>query len=99
MELSIVWMVLWMVAVSIVATLITMWDKNRARRREFRISESTLWMLAAVGGATAMWTTMYVIRHKTRHRRFMIGLPLLAVIQLGTLVLLWKLGFLVTASG
>ena len=98
MEPSAVWVVLWLVAVNIVAVLITMWDKNRARRREFRVSESSLWLLAAVGGAAAMWVTMYVIRHKTLHRRFMIGLPLLAVVQAGALILLWKAGLLAAVS-
>lgn len=94
MELPIVWAVLWMVAVSAAATLTTMWDKNRARRREYRVPESTLWLLALAGGAAAMWTTMRTIHHKTRHRSFMIGLPLLAVVQIAAAVLFWKLGYL-----
>ena len=92
MEIPIAGAILWLIGVNIAATLTAMWDKNRARRREFRVPESTLWMLAAVGGAAAMWVTMYVIRHKTRHLRFTIGLPLMLVVQIGAVVLVWKLG-------
>lgn len=95
MELSIAWFVTWAVAVSLVAMLMTMWDKNRARRREWRVSESTLWLAALVGGAAAMFVTMFAIRHKTQHRSFMIGLPLLAAVQIIGVALLYRFGYLV----
>ena len=51
MEMPIAVIVMWLVIVNIAAVLMTMWDKNRARRREWRVSESTLWVTAALGGA------------------------------------------------
>ena len=87
MEIPIAGAILWLIGVNIAATLTAMWDKNRARRREFRVPESTLWMLAAVGGAAAMWVTMYVIRHKTRHLKFTIGVPAILIFQI--LIFLW----------
>ena len=95
MEMPIAVIVMWLVIVNIAAVLMTMWDKNRARRREWRVSESTLWVTAALGGAAAMFLTMFVIRHKTRHLSFMIGLPLLSVVQIAVLYLMFLFGYIV----
>jgi uncharacterized membrane protein YsdA (DUF1294 family) len=61
--------------------LVTAWDKRCARRREWRVPENTLFFIAFVGGAAAMLLTMLLVRHKTRHARFMVGLPLVLAVQ------------------
>lgn len=91
------WAVAWLVAASITALCTTLWDKNRARRREWRVPESTLWLISLLGGSVAMYATMQVIRHKTRHPSFMLGLPLLILAQAGVLYLLWRTGYLIFA--
>ena len=72
---------------SIFATIVTIVDKVRAVRHEWRIPENTLLFIAAAGGAPAMLLTMLIIRHKTRHRKFMGGLPIIILFQ--TIILLW----------
>lgn len=89
------WAVTWLVAAAIFAFLIVLWDKNRARRREWRVSESSLWLIAVLGGSVSMFLTMVTIRHKTRHKRFMIGLPLLALAQTVLIVLMLRSNFLI----
>ena len=89
MEISLDWLVAWLVAASLLAALLTVWDKSRARRRVWRVSESTLWLVAVLGGAAVMCLTMAVIGHKTLHRRFMVGLPLLVAVQMVAVYLLW----------
>ena len=95
MEISAKWALAWLVAVSLTAVALTVWDKSRARRRAWRVPERTLWLVAALGGAVVMYGTMFVVRHKTLHRTFMIGLPLLALAQIGAVVGLWYAGWLV----
>ena len=68
-------------AVSLITALITAIDKYKAKRGSFRISEATLFILAAIGGALGEYLTMRLIRHKTLHKRFMIGLPLIIILQ------------------
>ena len=80
------WLLAWVLAASLLAAVLTAVDKRRARLGRWRIAESTLWLIAAAGGAVAMLVTMRCIRHKTRHRRFMWGLPLLIAAQVA---LLW----------
>ena len=69
-------------AVSLITAVITATDKYKAKKGAFRISEATLFFLAAIGGATAEYLTMRLIRHKTLHKRFMIGLPLIIILQI-----------------
>lgn len=89
MRISVSWAVAWLVAVSLMAVAVTVWDKSRARRQAWRVPERTLWLIAALGGAVATYVTMRVIRHKTLHRRFMWGLPLLMVAQAAILFVLF----------
>lgn len=51
-------------------------DKSKAKRSARRIPEATLMLVGLFGGALAMFVTMKTIRHKTKHKKFMIGLPL-----------------------
>ncbi|WP_027085539.1 DUF1294 domain-containing protein [Cohnella panacarvi] len=52
-------------------------DKTLARRRARRTPENTLMFIAFAGGALGSWIGMYAFRHKTKHRGFTIGVPLL----------------------
>jgi uncharacterized membrane protein YsdA (DUF1294 family) len=66
------------------AFLIMGFDKRRAKRREWRVREATLFGMAACGGSLGIWLGMQVFRHKTQHLSFRIVIPLL--------LLLWVLG-------
>lgn len=75
-------MLVWLVFISTAAVIITIWDKTAARQKKRRISENTLMLVGLFGGAAAMLITMKKIRHKTLHKKFMIGLPLEILLQL-----------------
>ena len=78
---------LYLAVVSVGSVLITVLDKIAAKRHAWRIPERTLLILGALGGAPAMLITMLLIRHKTRHLKFMLGLPLLILIQCAAVIL------------
>ena len=69
----------------------TISDKSRAKKHKRRIPEKTLFITAALGGAAAMYMTMQAVRHKTKHKRFMIGLPLIISAQIALLILYIKI--------
>ncbi len=75
-------------AISLITAAVTALDKHRAKKGKFRISEATLFVLALAGGAVSEYLTMRLIRHKTLHKRFMIGLPLIILIQLLAVMLI-----------
>lgn len=68
-------------AISIISVVITIRDKALAKKGGWRIKERTLFALSALGGSVAMYATMHIIRHKTQHKSFMIGIPLIMVVQ------------------
>ena len=66
-------------------------DKLRAKRGAWRIPERTLFLPAILGGSPGAILGMQMFRHKTRHRQFAVGIPLILLVQLVIVVLLiWK---------
>ena len=63
-------------------------DKRKAKTKSWRIPETTLMTIAAVGGSLGSLLGMYFFRHKTRHPKFAIGIPLLLAIHIVLLVIL-----------
>jgi uncharacterized membrane protein YsdA (DUF1294 family) len=61
-------------------------DKAKAKNRQRRVSEKTLFLLALVGGSVGIYAGMKKFRHKTKHKSFAIGIPLMIVIQFTVLV-------------
>ena len=81
--------VLWgvyLALISVVAVIVTVADKIKAKAGAWRVKEATLLLLSALGGSVAMFITMQIIRHKTKHAKFMIGIPLIIVAQVVSFV-------------
>lgn len=57
-------------------------DKHRAKNHAWRISESSLFLAAILGGSLGSISGMFLFRHKTKHLSFLIGLPAIFFIQL-----------------
>ena len=73
-------------AVNALSAILTIADKSFAKRKKWRIRESTLILVAVLGGSPAEYIAMRIIHHKTRHKKFMIGLPLIFLIQLAAVL-------------
>ena len=56
-------------------------DKYKAKKRRWRISEATLLTLAVIGGSIGAWTGMQIWHHKTMHKKFKYGVPLIIILQ------------------
>ena len=67
--------------VSLFAVIVTVYDKLAAKRHKRRIPENTLLGIGILGGAVSMYITMKIIHHKTLHKKFMTGLPLIILLQ------------------
>ena len=75
--------------VSLWAIGLTIYDKRAARKGAWRIKERTLLLVAAIGGSVAMILTMRIIRHKTQHAKFMVGIPVIIILQIAVFVFVW----------
>ena len=81
------YLLLYLIVINLIAIVITAHDKLAAVNHRRRIPEKTLMIISALGGAPGMYLTMLVIRHKTRKLLFMIGIPLIFVLELAVILI------------
>ena len=74
---------LYLLIISVVAIIVCIYDKKVSKKNkvELRVPEKTLLLISAFGGSVAMYITMLAIRHKTKHKKFMIGIPAIIIAQ------------------
>ncbi len=80
--------------ISLISIIVCIYDKriSKKNRVELRVPEKTLLLLSALGGSVAMFITMQLVRHKTKHVKFMLGIPLIIIAQAGIIFLIFYLG-------
>ena len=74
--------ILYLVVINTVAFIVYGIDKWKSKRSQWRIPEATLLVLAAIGGSIGAWLGMHVWHHKTLHKKFKYGVPLILIVQL-----------------
>ena len=79
----------YLLIINAVGFLLMLADKHKARKKKWRIPEATLMGTAALGGSIGVLTGMYAVRHKTKHIKFTLGVPLILAAQ--TMLLLYLL--------
>ena len=75
-----------LVAINVVTFFMYGIDKWKAKRSKWRISEATLMGLAVIGGSIGAWLGMKVWHHKTMHKKFQFGIPLIIVAQVAMII-------------
>ncbi len=80
----------YLVIINVLSLLLMHEDKKKARQNDWRIPEATLLTIAAIGGSLGALIGMQAFRHKTRHLKFKLGLPLLFFMHATLLMLLLK---------
>ncbi len=85
-----------LVAASMLGVPLTVYDKWAAKHRpDHRVPEDILMFLGFVGGGFFMWLTMEIIRHKTKHLKFMFFFPIFWLLQFALLIfLMYREGYL-----
>lgn len=81
-------LVIYLIIISVVAVVVTAYDKLSAIASKWRVSEKTLLLISVLGGSVAMYFTMLIIRHKTKKRKFMVGIPVIIILQIILYVLI-----------
>ena len=78
----------YLLAVNIVTFLLYGIDKYKAKKGKWRISEATLLTMAAIGGSIGAWAGMRLWHHKTMHKKFKYGIPIIIILQVALAVYL-----------
>ena len=78
----------YLLAVNIVTFLLYGIDKYKAKKGKWRISETTLLLMAVIGGSIGAWVGMRIWHHKTMHKKFKYGIPIIIIMQVALAVYL-----------
>ena len=79
---------IYLAAINAAAFVVMAVDKYRAQHQQWRVRESTLMLLALLGGSLGTLLAMWACHHKTQHKKFTILVPLLLVLQTVLVVVL-----------
>ncbi|MDO4976418.1 MAG: DUF1294 domain-containing protein [Eubacteriales bacterium] len=80
------YILIYLLIVNLLGILVMGIDKSRAKHHEWRIPEKTLFLVSLIGGSVGTLCGMYLFRHKTRHWYFVIGMPLILIIQIAMVI-------------
>ena len=81
---------IYLLLINAAAFFLMLVDKQKARKKKWRIPERTLMGAAVLGGSIGALLGMYTFRHKTKHPKFYIGIPVILTCQLILAVLIWR---------
>ena len=74
--------IIYLVVINFMSFIMMGLDKYKAKKRAWRIPESTLFVLALIGGSIGSIAGMHLFHHKTRHWYFLYGMPAILIIQI-----------------
>ncbi len=80
-------LLVYLVLINIITFIFYGIDKQKARKHKYRYSEAFLMTLAVLGGSIGGILAVYGFRHKTKHKKFTIGLPLILILETALLTL------------
>jgi uncharacterized membrane protein YsdA (DUF1294 family) len=72
----------YLLVINLIAFCFMYYDKHRAIKHKGRVPEKRLFLLAGIFGSIGIWGGMYLLRHKTKHMKFVVGVPLILIIQI-----------------
>lgn len=81
----------YLLIINALSFLLMLVDKWKAKKNRWRVRESTLLLVAALGGSVGSLAGMYLFRHKTQHLKFTLGIPLILAAQCFVVVLVMAL--------
>ena len=79
-----------LLSVNVIAFFMYGIDKWKAKKDKWRTSEATLLWLAVIGGSIGAWLGMKVWHHKTMHKKFRYGLPLILIMQIALVIFAYE---------
>ena len=85
-----VYILYYLIAINVVTFLTYGFDKFKAKKGKWRIPESSLLLLAIIGGSIGAWFGIKVWHHKTLHKKFKYGIPLIVIAQIAIVVYIFR---------
>ena len=77
------YLIIYITLINIISFILMYYDKRKSIKHEWRVPELRLIFFACILGSPGIWAGMYFFRHKTKHIKFVLGVPMIFFIQLG----------------
>ena len=74
-------LIYYLILINVIAFITIYIDKQKAIKHKWRVKESTLFLISIVGGSLGTLLGMFTFHHKTKHKKFTLGIPFILVIQ------------------
>lgn len=81
-------LICYLILINAVSFTLMLADKRKAQKKKLRISENALITLAIIGGSIGVLAGMHLFRHKTKHLKFIIGIPMILALQIVAIVIM-----------
>jgi len=78
-------LVMYFFIINLFAIFLMKYDKVKAINNQYRVSEKTLFLIALILGGIGIYIGMYLFRHKTKHVKFTVGIPLIIILNILTI--------------
>ena len=91
MQLGYKILLIYLITANLVGLILMASDKNRARKHAWRIPEKVLFLASLLGGSLGTWASMYLFHHKTKHWYFVVGMPMILILQIAAAVAYYRI--------
>lgn len=85
MNMYVLGLVIYFFIINLFAIFLMKYDKVKAINNQYRVSEKTLFLIALILGGVGIYIGMYLFRHKTKHVKFTVGIPLIIILNILTI--------------
>ena len=82
---------IYLAAINVVTFFLYGIDKLKAKHSQWRISEATLVWFSVIGGSVGAWLGMKIWHHKTQHKKFQYGVPLIMIVEIAGAICIYLL--------
>lgn len=90
MNMYVLGLVIYFFIINLFAIFLMKYDKVKAINNQYRVSEKTLFLIALILGGIGIYIGMYLFRHKTKHVKFTVGIPLIIILNILTIYYLFS---------
>lgn len=85
MNMYVLGLVIYILIINLFAIFLMKYDKVKAINNQYRVNEKTLFLIALILGGVGIYIGMYLFRHKTKHVKFTVGIPLIIILNILTI--------------
>lgn len=90
MDFDLRYLGIYLLAINFIGFLLVGIDKHKAKKKKWRIPEKNFFILGLFGGALGIYGGMQYFRHKTQHRLFVYGIPMVILLNFAVIVFVMK---------